>query len=67
MKSYLVILAMCNTSPVDCTASDVQASLFEYPRLVDCVRARETIPQPDLRGSALCTGEPFDPRKATLG
>lgn len=64
MSSFLLILAVC-TSPTNCIESaPMAATVFEYPRLVDCVRAKAEVPQ---AFTPVCTGKPFDPRQLTLG
>ena len=69
LKSFLVILASCS-APVDagpvCVASETEATLYTYSRLVDCVRDREYFTK--VEGvEATCDGEAFDPRQWTLG
>lgn len=61
LKILLVVLASCS-SPSECTQSDITGAIFEYPRLVDCVRAKAA-----LTLEAYCVGKPFDPREADLG
>lgn len=64
IKALLIVFATC-TSPQVCTHSEVAAAVFEYPRLVDCVRAKAA--QREAGFEAFCLGAPFDPRKANLG
>lgn len=64
MNSFLLILAVC-TAPTNCIATaPMAATVFEYPRLVDCVRAKAEVP---LAFAPVCTGKPFDPRELSLG
>lgn len=64
MNSLLIILAVC-TAPTNCIATvPMAATVFEYPRLVDCVRDKAKVPQ---AFAPVCTGQPFDPRQLTLG
>ncbi|HEU5116459.1 MAG TPA: hypothetical protein VFT74_07265 [Isosphaeraceae bacterium] len=62
MKIYLIVLALCTTGqPQSCTQpSSDQATLIEYSRLVECVRAKASLPEATKPG-AQCTGAPFDP------
>lgn len=63
IKVLLVVLAAC-TSPSDCAVDPMAGAIFEYPRLVDCVRAKEEL-APQFE--AFCLGKPFDPREQALG
>lgn len=41
MKAFLLILALCNTSGTECIIDpDNGVTVYEYPLLVDCVRAK---------------------------
>ena len=63
MKSLLVILAAC-ASPTECIPSSVEGTVLEYPRLVDCVRAKATV---EAQYEVYCTGSPFYPPHVPRG
>lgn len=60
--SVLVILAECE-SPDRCVPSVDAATVIEYPRFVDCVRAKAIVVSAD----AWCAGEAFYPPHADRG
>lgn len=63
MKFLLVILGVCH-SPSQCDVLPTQATVFEYTRFVDCVRAKTWVPE---GLEAYCTGEAFQPPHITKG
>lgn len=54
MKSFLLILALCNPSGDSCRP-DPSATVYEYDRRVDCVRAKAHFIE-TFQVEAYCTG-----------
>lgn len=70
MKTFLLVLAICTTPdgalPFTCIPSENAATVYEYPRMVDCVR-QAALMRKEFQVEVHCAGDEVSPADLLKG